>query len=259
VLAAEGWDLLREVLEEATREDLDVARALAQRRHADHLEREAVVEVAEELAPLDLATQVRVGGGNDPGRRLPLPVPTDGREGPVLHHAQDLLLEGQGHVADLVEEERTPIGLLEAAAPRVLGTGEGTALMAEELALEQRVADRGAVDRHHASGCAARGKVDRPRHELLSGATLAHDQQRSRDAGDPFDLGDQSPHLRRLAEDPGARARVAPRRSERPRQRGKWAAGRRRLESFQGVVASGVVECGHAETIGRPGEFCQSW
>jgi hypothetical protein len=41
------------------------------------------------------------------------------------------------HVADLVEKQGAAIGLLEAAAAHGLGAGEGTALVAEELALQQ--------------------------------------------------------------------------------------------------------------------------
>ena len=59
------------------------------------------------------------------------------------------------HVADLVEEEGAAVGLLEAApvAPLVRA-GEGALLVAEQLALEERLGQRGAVDRHE--GAASR-------------------------------------------------------------------------------------------------------
>ena len=64
----------------------------------------------------------------------------------VLQRAQHLGLRGEVHVADLVEEERAAVGLLEEAALARLGAGERAALVAEELALDQLARDRGAVD-----------------------------------------------------------------------------------------------------------------
>jgi hypothetical protein len=51
------------------------------------------------------------------------------------------------HLADLVEEERAAVSLLEFPLPRGDGPREGPALVTEELALEQGVGDAGAVDR----------------------------------------------------------------------------------------------------------------
>jgi hypothetical protein len=46
------------------------------------------------------------------------------------------------HLADLVEEERAAVGLLEAADAAAVGAGEGALLVAEELGLEERLRDR---------------------------------------------------------------------------------------------------------------------
>ncbi len=73
-------------------------------------------------------------------------LPAEAGEGAVLDHAQDLLLEGERHVADLVEEQRAALRLLELARPALVGAGEGAALVAEQLALEQRLRERRAVD-----------------------------------------------------------------------------------------------------------------
>ena len=48
--------------------------------------------------------------------------------------------------------------------------------MAEELALEQRLGKRGAVDRDERSLCTLTRAVDAARHELLAGAGLALDE-----------------------------------------------------------------------------------
>ena len=51
------------------------------------------------------------------------------------------------HVADLVEEERAAVRGLELADAPLVGAGERAALVAEELALEELVRDRRAVER----------------------------------------------------------------------------------------------------------------
>jgi len=55
----------------------------------------------------------------------------------VRQHAQQPHLQVGRHVADLVQEQRAAVGLLEAAAARRLGAGERPALVAEELRLQQ--------------------------------------------------------------------------------------------------------------------------
>ena len=59
-----------------------------------------------------------------------------------------------------------------AELPRV-GAGEGALLVAEQLGLEQRVGDRGDVDRHEGLRRGGALRVDRARDELLAGAALA--------------------------------------------------------------------------------------
>ena len=57
---------------------------------------------------------------------------------------------GRRHLADLVEEERAAVGLLEEALLVAQRAGEGAALVAEQLALEQVLGQRAAVDRQDA-------------------------------------------------------------------------------------------------------------
>ena len=71
----------------------------------------------------------------------------DARELALLQHAQQLRLQAERHVADLVEEEGAAGGGLELADAALGGAGERAALVAEELALEQLVRDRRAVER----------------------------------------------------------------------------------------------------------------
>jgi len=80
------------------------------------------------------------------------------------------------------------------------------ALVAEELALEERVGEGRAVHRHERPRRRAARLVHRPGDQLLAGAALAGDQHRPRDDGHALDLPHHLEDLRRLAHDPEARA-----------------------------------------------------
>ena len=77
----------------------------------------------------------------------------------LLQRAQQLGLELQRQLADLVEEERAALGLAEQAGARGLRVGERAADVAEELAVEEVLGQRGAVDRDERAlargGCAS--------------------------------------------------------------------------------------------------------
>ena len=65
---------------------------------------------------------------------------------PGLERAQQLGLGVRAQVADLVEEEGAAVRQLEPAQPPLGGAGEGAALVAEHLGLDQVARDGGAVD-----------------------------------------------------------------------------------------------------------------
>src|SRR5262249_19869811 len=72
---------------------------------------------------------------------------------------------------------------------RGLGIREGTFLVAEQLALEERLGDRGAIDFHEWEIASRALEVQTARHQLLAGAALAVDQDRRRLA--PRQLADE--------------------------------------------------------------------
>src|SRR5581483_12074324 len=104
-----------------------------------------VEDILAEASGGDLGLEVAVRRRDDPdvdGDRLR---PADPLELPILEHAEQLRLRLEGQLADLVEEERAAVGQLEAAdAPRV-GPREGALLVPEQLALDERRRERGAV------------------------------------------------------------------------------------------------------------------
>src|SRR5690606_28839692 len=97
-------------------------------------------------------------------------------EAPLLQHAEQLGLQLGAQLADLVEEERAAVGELEPAALALGRTRERALLVAEQLALEQLLAQRRAVDRHERLRRARAPGVNRARRDLLAGAALAEQQ-----------------------------------------------------------------------------------
>src|SRR5262249_23469970 len=193
--------------EDLERELGDLLRALAQRRDLEREAGEPVVEVAPELAGVDLDEQIAVRGGEEPDVDRDRPHAADGQDALRLDGAQQLGLERQRHLADLVEEQCAAGGGLEQPRLGLDRAGEGPLLVAEELAREERLGQGGAVDGEERPAPSGQ-PVQRLRQHLLADSGLAVD-----DDAEPR-LGDRGEH--RVAGawilDPEARARERARR-----------------------------------------------
>ena len=89
-----------------------------------------------------------------------------------------MLCTATRHVADLIEEKRAAVALLEPADALGDGAGEGAFLMAEEFAFEELLGDGGAVDGDEILPAALAVMVDGAGDEFLAGAALAGDHHR---------------------------------------------------------------------------------
>ena len=154
----------------------DVVLALAQRRHVDRDDVEAVVEVLAELPVGDHLRQVAVGRRDDADVGAQRAGAAEALELVLLQDAQDLRLRVGAHVADFVEEQRAAVGLLEAADALLVGAGERALLVSEQLGLEQVLLQRRAVDLDEVARRAQRVVVDGAGDQLLAGARFAADE-----------------------------------------------------------------------------------
>src|SRR5690606_18975487 len=124
---------------------------------------QTIEEILTEGPLVDHLPQVPVGRRHDAHVHRDLPVPADPLDLAVLQDAKELGLKGEVELADLVEEDRAAVGLLEAPAVALGRAGERAALVAEERALDQVLRDRAAVlDDERLPGAAARS-VERAR------------------------------------------------------------------------------------------------
>ena len=92
-------------------------------------------------------------------------------------------------VADFVEEERAPIGELEATDFLVDGTGEGAALVAEEFGFEKTGRNGGAIHFDEGTLFARAEIVDGAGDDFLAGAGFAEDENGAAGGSDELDLG----------------------------------------------------------------------
>src|SRR6478672_2780606 len=165
-----------ELLDEAGDEQRDVLDPLAERRHREGEDVEPVVEVLAEGPVLHGRDRVLVGGRHDPDVDDDLGLAAEAPEGALLEEAEELGLDAGLHLGDLVEEEGAAVGELEAALAAIAGVGEGAALVAEDLALEQGLGHGRAVDGHEGAAGAGGELVERAGDQLLAGAGLAVDE-----------------------------------------------------------------------------------
>ena len=144
--------------------------------------------------------EVLVRGGDDAHVRLHRCVPADAVVLAVGEHAQQAHLQIGRHVADLVEEQRAALGLLEATAARGLRAGERAALVTEQLGLEQVLRNRRRVDRDERPRRAGAVPVQRTGDQLLARTRFAGDQHGDVRLREPPDGAKHFLHRRRLPE-----------------------------------------------------------
>ena len=198
----------------------DVVEPLAQRRQADRHDVQAIEQILAEQALLDQPAQVAMGGGDDADVGLDRRAAADRHVLAFLQHAQQPGLRLGRHVADLVEEQRAAVRLLELAGRALDRAGEGAALVAEQLALDQLARDRRHVERHERALAALAVVVQRARHQLLAGAGLAGDHHREVGRHQAGERAVDLLHRRRAADQRQALALL-----RRMRARGTEAAG----------------------------------
>ena len=176
----------------------DVRAAVAQRRDAERDALEPVEEIGPKRPAFTSSSSGAERRADEPRVDADLRRAADAHELAVLEEAQQLRLHGERHLADLVEEERPAAGRLDLAARALARAGERALLVAEELALEERLGDRRAVDRHERARAAMRDLVDAPREHLLARAALADQREDDLLGGDGAQHAIELAHRRRL-------------------------------------------------------------
>src|SRR6185436_10230637 len=129
------------------REDRDVARALAQRRKEDLDAAHAVVEIVAKAPVLDRAFELSIRRADDAHVGAAVDGVADAAELAFLQKAKQLRLRGERQLADLVEKQRPAVCRLDQTGAIAIRARERAAHVAEQLALDEVLRKRRAVDR----------------------------------------------------------------------------------------------------------------
>src|SRR5215470_9343644 len=137
---------------------------------------EAIVQIHAEAALADDVPQVSVGGRDEADVGLERRRSAHALVLTLLKDAQELRLRRGRQLSDLVEKQRAACGELEAAALELVGSREGTPLMAEKFRLDEGLRQRCAVDGHERALGTPTRIVDGASDELLSRAALTRQE-----------------------------------------------------------------------------------
>ena len=107
---------------------------------------QAIEQIEPERALIDGGLQVDMGRGDDPKIHRYRFIAADGVDLFFLQHTQQLGLQGQWHIADLIQKQRAAIGLGNFALLVLRGAGEGAFGVAKEFGFQQVRRYRGAVN-----------------------------------------------------------------------------------------------------------------
>src|ERR1700693_1250047 len=117
--------------------------------------------------------QVFVGGRDNPDIDQDLVDSSDPHQLLLFKNPNELGLKPHIHVADFIEKDCPLVGQLEFSKFLIRRAGKRTALMPEQLRLQQVPRNRGAVDRDKRGLFAGAQKVNGPRDQLLSRSALS--------------------------------------------------------------------------------------
>src|SRR5687767_11756493 len=99
--------LAANAVNEKTREDIDVAMTIAQRRQLEAENAQTIVKVCAEVAFLYEHVEIAVSRRNDAASNLELLQSTNPPNFPLFQRAQQLRLERGRQLTDLIEEDGT--------------------------------------------------------------------------------------------------------------------------------------------------------
>ncbi len=150
------------------RRDVLPPRAQGRNRHRD--DRKPEIEVFPELPRLHLAREIPLRRRDDAHVRFDGLVAAHLAELFRLEHAQELRLDVERKLPDFVQEDGAVVGQLERPLPGADRSRVGAALVPKELALDEGVADRSAVDDDEGALRARTLLVDRASENVLAGA-----------------------------------------------------------------------------------------
>src|SRR5262245_21846635 len=154
-----------------------VVAALAQRRNRQANYVETIVQVLAEFALADALREIAVRGGDNPD----VDAAVDAIRAhtlylAVLDEAKEQCLHPQRRLAEFVEKQSAVVGHRGEPGLVAVRPGEAATDMSEQLGLEKRVGQSGAIDCHEVARPAASGLVNHARDDFFPNRSFADDE-----------------------------------------------------------------------------------
>src|SRR5436309_6066940 len=178
---------LGEKPQEIFRQQGNILAAFAQSRHLDLDNRNSEIKIFAEGAFADHLIEIAVRSTNHSHIYRMWKVGSKTLHGPFLQNAQQLGLQWQREIANLVNKNRSAVGLFKSSAPALAGASKGTALMTEQFIVNQRVGKRANREGHKGLVSARAQLMDSASNHALARATLASDEYRREYSGNLAD------------------------------------------------------------------------
>src|SRR5690554_1728486 len=164
----------------------EILDAFAKRRHAKARLLESGEKIAAEALLLNEPFEIAMGRRDDAHIDFLGARPAKGKDLALLKYAKELGLCLEGHIADLIEEERSAVCGTDEALAIPIGTCIRSALDSEELGFDEVWRQRRAVNRDELASSPALF-VDGSSHELFPRVALSLDGDRERGRCDLID------------------------------------------------------------------------
>ena len=162
----------------------DVLAPIAQRGQMQGKHVQAVEQVAAEFLFFDRAPQIDIGGGDQPHVHPDRLRSSQPLELLVLQNAQQFGLQLQRNISNFVEQQSPLIRQFQSADLLAHRSGEGSLLVAEQLAFQQSRGNGGAVHLDEAALLAPAHVVNHPRYAFFAGPGFPGDQDGGIGVGD---------------------------------------------------------------------------
>lgn len=184
--------------QEIVGQDWDVFFAFPQGRQKDREDIQSVEQVSSKDPLITELLEVMVGGGNDPDIRLDLLLSSHPLKGALLKNLQEFGLAGQADGPYLIKKEGSVSGHLEFPQVSLVGSGEGTPLVAEEFTLQEALRNGPAIKVHKRPGSALAQFVEKPACHSFAGPGLPQKQDCRPSIGHGFNFCIDRAHGRSL-------------------------------------------------------------
>ena len=155
---------------------------------------EAIKEIVANRPALAQFVEITMGGGDQPEVGGAVHLTAKSTHVALLQGAQQTDLHGMRNFADLVEEERSAIGLFQVAAALPIGTGKCPLFVTEEFGFEEAFRNRSTVDLDQFAIGAWAVAVQQLGHQLLAGTALALYQDGGAGIGHALGGGQEAAH-----------------------------------------------------------------